>query len=471
MSGGAFLKKYTMLFSIYNRLPYPLRYLASSVRGLQLRWWRYGADTGQLIEESIERESWDREQWQAWRSDRLARILHRAATRVPYYREYWDGQRKRGDRRSWEALENWPILEKASVRSAPLAFIADDVSPRCMFVDHTGGTTGRPTLIYESRATVKKWFALFESRLRLWHQVTYKERWGIFGGQKITPLQQNRPPFWVRNLGLNQIYFSIFHISKRTARAYVDALNAFEPTHLIVYPSSLSVLAEHILEQGLQPRPMRVIFSNSEILFDHQKRMIEAAFQCPIVDTYGMAELVSAASQCGAGTMHAWPEMGLLELLDSQSGLLRQAGPGNGEFVFTSLLNDDMPLIRYRNGDSGSLPVWDYTCPCGRKLPRFGEIQGRANDLIKTPDGRKLYLLDSLFNGLPLVEAQLIQESLDCIVARIVPDGSWQETDARVLVDRLRQYLGEVRIILQPVESIPREGNGKFRPYISHLED
>lgn len=460
------------LLSVYYQLPYPLKVIAASARGYQLRWWRYGPETERLVAEALDRETWTREQWKAWQEEQLAYVLQRAATRVPFYRDYWQSQRKHGNKRSWEYLENWPILEKEKIRNTPEAFVADDVDIQKLFVDHTGGTTGRPTLIYESRDTVKHWFAIFEARLRRWHNVSYKEKWGIFGGQRILSLAQKQPPYWVHNIGLNQIYFSIFHISHKTAKSYVDALKRFEPTHLIVYPSSLSVLAGHILEQDLKPPPIKVIFSNSEILFGHQKDLIEKAFKCPVIDTYGMAELLSGASECPSGVMHYWPEIGYLELHDQQTGMFIQNEDGGGEYIFTSLLNKDMPLIRYQNGDLGSLPKWDYCCNCKGKLPKFGEVQGRSNDLIVTPDGRKLYLLDSLFNGMPLVEAQLIQETVNKIVVRLVPDKSFKmDVDSPALTDHLRKYLGDVQVHIEQVERIPRDGNGKFRPYISNLNN
>lgn len=44
------------LYKIYNNLPYPLRVLAATVRGYYLRWWRYGPETEQLIEEALGRD-------------------------------------------------------------------------------------------------------------------------------------------------------------------------------------------------------------------------------------------------------------------------------------------------------------------------------------------------------------------------------------------------------------------------------
>ncbi|MBK9054032.1 MAG: hypothetical protein IPL78_24895 [Chloroflexi bacterium] len=101
---------------IYQRLPYPLRVAVASGRGYQLQRWRYGAQTETLVQQALERDQWTDSQWQTWREEKLAYILNRAATQVPYYREQWQHRRRQGDKTSWELLENWPLLPKQAVR-------------------------------------------------------------------------------------------------------------------------------------------------------------------------------------------------------------------------------------------------------------------------------------------------------------------------------------------------------------------
>ena len=67
-----------------------------------------------------------------------------------------------------------------------------------------------------------------------------------------------------------------------------------------------------------------------------------------------MAEIVTAAGECNEGQLHLWPEVGWVEVFDNNQ-LVNDGTPG--ELVCTGLLNIDMPLIRYRVGDRGALPV------------------------------------------------------------------------------------------------------------------
>ncbi len=183
--------------NVYHHLPAPARSVLASLRGSYLRYWRYGPETEHLINDALERETWTPEQWRVYQQVHLEFLLNRAATRVPYYKEYWDKNKRKGDHSSWSYLENWPVLEKEAVRANPLAFLATDCNPHRMFHEHTSGTTGKSLDLWWSKKTVRAWYALFETRWRRWYGVSRYDRWAILGGQLVTPVSQKKPPFWV----------------------------------------------------------------------------------------------------------------------------------------------------------------------------------------------------------------------------------------------------------------------------------
>ena len=338
------------LLRIYHSLPLPLRSLAASARGRQLRRWRYGADSERLVQEALEREQWSAAQWQEWRTARLALVLERAARRVPYYREMWAQRRRKGERASWQYLENWPVLEKQTLRAQAPAFVADDCTRPKMFHDHTSGTTGTSLDIWLSRATVQRWYALFEARSRRWYGVSRYDHWGLLGGQLVTPATQTRPPFWVWNSALNQLYLSAYHLAPAWAGSYLEALQHYRIRYLVGYPSALYYLAREAQRLGQTGVRLTVVIANAEPLLAHQRAAISDAFQCPVRETYGMAEIAAAASECEHGKLHQWPEAGLVETLGADGANHETSG----DFICTGLLNADMPLIRYRIGDSGA---------------------------------------------------------------------------------------------------------------------
>jgi phenylacetate-CoA ligase len=454
------------VLQLYHRLPAPAQAAAAGLRGLYLRSWRYGRDTERLVEEALEREQWKPQRWQAWREERLAYVLHRAATRVPYYREQWAARRRRGDHSSPELLANWPLLEKELLRRNPHAFVADDCDVGRMFHEYTSGTTGKSLDLWWSRDTVRRWYALFEARWRRWYGVSRHDRWAILGGQLVTPLGRRRPPFWVWNPALQQLYLSSFHLADNLLPYYLDALARHRIQYLWGYTSCLNVVAQHILRSGRRDLKMRVVITNAEPVLEHQREAIAEAFQCPVRETYGMSEIVAAGGECAEGRLHVWPEVGWIEVLEEGVPV---APAEAGELVCTGLFNADMPLVRYRVGDRSSLLPDSGPCACGRRLPSLAGLQGRTNDLLIAEDGRKVYWLNPVFYGLPVREAQIIQEKIGQVRIRYAPAADFTPGAARSIVERLRARLGRVEVTLERVEEVPRGTNGKFQVVICQL--
>jgi phenylacetate-CoA ligase len=463
------------LLRLYHRLPGAGRSAMATVRGLYLRRWRYSSETDALAEQALERESWTRAQWQGWQEERIARLLSRAAELVPHYREHWAERRRRGDESSPERLENWPLLEKESVRNNPMAFVASDRDVRLMFHERTSGTTGKSLDLWWSREMVVQWYALFEARWRKWYDVSRKDRWALLGGQMVAPVAQARPPFWVWNAALNQLYMSSYHLAPGLMAAYLDAMVRYRIVYVLGYASSLYALAREALRLKRRDIRLAVAITNAEPLLDHQRDCVAEAFGCPVRETYGMSEAVAAASECEKGRMHLWPEAGYLETRKAGGAECETAGreptcgeTSAGELISTGLLNFDMPLIRYRVGDLGKLS--GVNCDCGRSLPVIASIDGRVDDVLITRDGRRVGRLDPVFKSKAGVnEAQLIQEAIDRVRVRYVPAPDFTAISERSMAERLRARMGDIEVIFERVDSIPRSANGKFRAVVCRM--
>ncbi len=457
-----------LALKIYHRLPAPARSFVAGLRGRQLLSWRYGPETERLIAEALERESLSSADWKIRQEEKLARMLHHAATHVPFYRHKWQERRRSGDRSSWELIENWPILDKDEVRAAPLAFVSDDDDVRRMYREQTSGTTGKPIIQWWRRDAVREWFALNELRVRHWHGVSRHQPWAILGGQPVVPAHVKRPPFWVWNAPMNQLYLSANHISARNIEAFLGAIDRYRVTHLIAYSSSAAQFAREAIAAGRQVQGLRVVITNAEPLYPWQREAILRGWGCAARETYGMAEIVTAASECPHGSLHLWPEVGYTEILMDDQDVPQTDGHA-GRLICTSLLNSGMPLIRYAVGDRGRMDGSQSACPCGRHLPLIGAIEGRSNDLLRTRDGRSVYWVNPVFYGLEINEAQIIQESLDLVRILYVPaEGLIRQAEA-IISDRLRSRMGEIEIRFERLESIPRSANGKFRAVVCNI--
>ena len=89
----------SLLVAAYHRLPPAGRSALASARGVYLSRWRYGPDAERLVAEALARETWGADRWREWSEERLGRLLERAATRVPAYREHWAARRRLRARR------------------------------------------------------------------------------------------------------------------------------------------------------------------------------------------------------------------------------------------------------------------------------------------------------------------------------------------------------------------------------------
>jgi phenylacetate-CoA ligase len=222
-----------------------------------------------------------------------------------------------------------------------------------------------------------------------------------------------------------------------------------------------------VLRLRVRDLGIAAVITNAEPLLPAQRERIEAAFGCPVRESYGMSEIVAAASECEAGAMHLWPEAGVLEVVEGETAL----PPGVvGDLLSTGLMNPDMPLIRYRTGDRCALGPERPQCACGRTLPLLDRIEGRSDDVVYTRDGRRVGRLDPLYKAsLPIQEAQIVQERLDRIRVVYVPDSGFSAASGAQLSALLRERLGDVEVILDPVERVPRGANGKFRAVLCQL--
>ncbi len=131
-----------------------------------------------------------------------------------------------------------------------------------------------------------------------------------------------------------------------------------------------------------------------------------------------------------------------------------------------------MPLIRYRTGDRGVLEpnFKNAPCACGRSLPVLAVVEGRVDDSLYTRDGRRVGRLDPVFKKqLPVREAQIVQEALDRLRVRYVPAPGYTPDAGRSIVKRLQARMGEVEVILEELDEVPRTSNGKFQAVICNL--
>ena len=80
-----------------------------------------------------------------------------------------------------------------------------------------------------------------------------------------------------------------------------------------------------------------------------------------------------------------------------------------------------------------------------------------------------MHWLNPVFYGIPVRQAQIVQEALDRIRVLYAPAPEFDAASSRKIVERLRDRMSDVAVILEEVREIPRVANGKVRAVISNL--
>ena len=456
--------------SIYQAAPVWMQNVLLNVYASGIERHRYGDACRQAVGRLLERERWDRERLDEFQDARLREIVSLAFARSSYYRDLMAGLGlKPADIRSTRDLQRLPLLPKEVVRERAAELMTESRPRRDWLHGHTSGTTGSPLGLWYDRQLCIENNAL-DLRQKLWGGKADEDWIGLFLGRVIVPTTQHSPPFWRVNRVQRQVWFSCFHMNEDNLRSYTDEILRRGLQFLEGYPSTIYILATHLLRTGTR-LPMRAVFTSSETLHQIQRDAIEQAFECRLFDFYGLAERSIFASECEEhGGKHLAEDFGFTEVVDEEGSPVAEGE--SGYLVGTSLHNRAMPMIRYRTTDISRIEV--DQCGCGRTLRRIADISTKAEDIVMTPDGRMVSpsVLTHPFKPFDqIAKSQIVQHEIDRISIKIVPSTRFTREDGAQLLDALRARLGEeVRLELDIVEDIPREASGKFRWVISHVD-
>src|SRR6185503_6868721 len=75
----------------------------------------------------------------------------------------------------------------------------------------------------------------------------------------------------------------------------------------------------------------------------------------------------------------------------------------------------------------------------------------------------------AVFTGLPVRHSQIAQEALDLLVVRVAPAPGFNTAHEHMIRERLKERMGNVRVLIQRVAEVPRTASGKLRAVVSNL--
>ncbi|GAB5555127.1 MAG: phenylacetate--CoA ligase family protein [Saprospiraceae bacterium] len=450
--------------------PFWFQNLAISVFGYFWKKRRFGKKFDAEVKKFIDRENFTSDQWKAYQTRELRKIVVSAFDNVPFYTEKYT---KAGLTRldlmniTLDTISKIPPLEKEELRNFGKSTLLSNKLDKSGRFYSSSGSTGKPVSIFLSKKSHQFWTAGYEARVKNWAGVSKAMRRGMIGGRRILPKADSSGPYYRWNYFEKMVYFSAYHISAKTAADYVSGIRKYKLDFMMGYAMSNYLLANFIIQENLEVPKLKAVITSSEKLTDEMRSVYKKAYGCETYDTWSGVEAVAQISECEKHTLHESPDIGIIEVLDENGN---QVLPGEmGEAYCTSLYNFDQPLIRYRCGDQ--LRVSNKDCECGRSLRTFEEISGRIEDIIEGKDGRKMVRFHGVFIDLEdVIEAQVIQFSLEEIEIKVVSSKEiLSEKSIATMINRMQSQLGDIKVIINQVDGIPRGPNGKFKAVISKL--
>lgn len=448
----------------YAALPATAQNAVISLFGLRWRYERFGGEFPRLLQSLQRSEWWSADRIQQFENERVARTVRAAYDSVPYYRELLDGcGATPDDVRDTESLARLPLLTKDIVQEQGRRMLAQGVGR--LIASETSGSTGKRLRIYKTLHTTRFQWAVW------WrHRARFGLRLGdpvlTFGARVPSLTDTGRMPVWRRNAAINQTYLPTFQLTPKTLPAVVEWMNTQSFAFFAGFPTSMAIVAAFMKENGLRlHRRPKVVCSGSETLTPATASLLREQFGAPVTEVYGMGESAGGFAECEAGRLHADFELGRVELLPVSGS----ADPELRRLVLTGYESPAMPFIRYDVGDY--VRVSPGTCVCGRQSLVVESVDGRVQDYLQTPDGRRLYALDHVFRASGLVrEGQLVQRALDEVEVRVVPRAGYGPADEEAMKQELAMRAGKtLRIRFTYLDAIPRLDNGKFRQVVSKL--
>jgi phenylacetate-CoA ligase len=408
--------------------------------------------------------------------DKLHCLLEYAYEYVPYYHRSFDrvGFRPSDVLTNLSALQKVSILTKSIIRENFDDLLTTEPRRRKQMSRlTTGGSTGRP-LVFMQDSDFRDYVTADIHRHLGWAgwklgQV-HAYVWGASFEVKTSRAVRAR----LMNWALSRFVTNAYLLSEDSMSAFAAQVRRRRPRILYGYPSSVYRFAEFVRARGLDDIKFDAIFSSAEVLYPAQRRLIEEIFDGKMFNRYGTREVGGICCECQAHTaLHASIENVHVEILrDPDSNEPAQLGE-TGHIIVTNLNNYGMPFIRYSVEDMGAWSTLPQ-CSCGRQSPLMDLVQARRIDMFKTRDGNAVWggFASPLFGIDGVKQFQLIQKTLDHVIARIVRDAELEQDGLAEIERTVKVALGgHVDVEFEFPDEIAVCDSGKYRYAISELKD
>lgn len=368
-------------------------------------------------------------------------------------------------------LKNLPLLDKSIIRANFDRIISRRKSILNSFQFNTGGSTGEPLQFYASRLCgfIDRYHQMFLFELNGYE---HGQRIVAFDGTVIPEKLRDKNIFWQQKskneIPYGSYHFSSHYFSKDTENHYIEMFMKLKPSYLRGYPSFISLFAEALSRNNIEPSFVKGVHLTAENIYANQQEFISRVFRCPIYKQYGHSEMaVFGFALPNTEEYFCSPYYGITEIVD-ENGQNVQIG-ASGEIVVTGFHNFIMPFVRYRTGDHAVFGG------CSNGYTVLKQIQGRSQDFLIDKNGLKVPVTGTIFGQhfhafSKILKWQLIQKEIGKVEVLIVPSKDYIKEDEQEILAKLSE--GErFTPKLSYVNNVKLSHRGKMSFVINHLID
>src|SRR5258708_7326389 len=183
--------------------------------------------------------------------------------------------------------------------------------------------------------------------------------------------------FWVSpavlRMGLQ--YLNCFHVEagKIAPLDFYERAREYKPNVIFGEPSWLMRLSELAGDRGTWP--VKLLFGGGENITEEARQAVESVWGAPLYLSYGQTESFGTlGAECERKDgYHRNDLFFFFETPETDA-------EGYGELVYTTLVREVMPLIRYRSTDLTRLV--DEPCACGLFARRIAKVRSRVDEMV-----------------------------------------------------------------------------------------
>lgn len=452
--------------NLYLKLPKILRNIAIETVGKSISKRRYSNLFFNILDDIETHVSFTDSEMYNYVLDRLRETLKFQYKYSKYYSKLITDYGLHLNQMDFSDFRKLPVQTKADIKNHYKEIAVNSLNEKA-YKTHTSGTTGSGLVFpITRRADSYKWAVWW--RFRRLHGIEVSTWCSYFGGRTVVPKSYSGRNYWQISHALNQVMYSMYHLSPKTVTYYVDDLNRRKLSWIHGYPSTIAFLAFLIQSKKLKlDYAPKWITLGAENVQDSQIAIIKEVFGIKPIQHYGLTEPVANISEYPNNEFIVDEDYAYHEFIpvEGQSGFYRIIG--------TSLYNNAFQFLRYDTGDIVKLDSPSDAVFDGKKR-KINSIDGRSEDYIVLPDGTKIGRLDHIFKDIEdIAESQLFQKKDGRVLIKIVPTDSYKDTITKKRIQKeWETRIGKVLPIeIITVNEILRGSNGKLRFVVSEYNN